>query len=135
MTRIVLFLTAVPLAAILALVLNRLLERAALGIFATALLTLSLATAAPVAATQESPDATCDSFECSLAVDRAKLDELWTKSQPRKVKLLYQSRIPMTEEGLREGADALMVKERGRTRPPEVSAPSESESPVETLRR
>ena len=132
MTRIVLFLTAVPLAAILALVLNKLLERAAepreitkslvFLAFVSSLLISPFAT--PAAASTEAP---CHRIECSLEVDRQALDTLWQSSQPKKVKLLYQSRIPVTEEALRDSDSSLLVNGSGHHRPREGS-PSPSSS-------
>lgn len=130
MTRIVLILTAVPLAAILALVFNLLLERAAqqrqavksLVFLFSATLLLSLVAVVPATAGTESSGGNCASIECSLSVDRQDLDELWSKRQPRKVRLLYQSRIPVTEQTLRDTGDSLLVDERGRRRPPTGSA-------------
>ena len=104
MTRIVLFLTAVPLAAILALVLNALLERATERQRILKSLAFVLAAACLLALG-------------GAAVDRQQLDELWNSHQPKKVKLLYQSRIPVTEQSLRENASSLLVDGQGRQRP------------------
>jgi hypothetical protein len=143
MTRIVLFLTAVPLAAILALVLNSLLERATerprvlksfvFFVFVAAL--TMLGAASPAAARTEAPEQRCGSIECSLTIDKQQLDDLWSRLQPKKVRLLYQSRIPVTEETLRDTNDSLLVDERGQQRPHEVSAEEIDEGSLETLPR
>jgi hypothetical protein len=133
----------VPLAAILALVLNSLLELASerpkafksisFLVFAAALLLVGAAS--PAAARTEVPEERCASIECSLTVDRQELDDLWSRLQPKKVRLLYQSRIPVTEQSLRDADASPLVDERGQRRPREVSADEAGERSLETLRR
>lgn len=143
MTRIVLILTAVPLAAILALVLNTLLERAtekprvvkSLAFLVSGALLLALGAAAPAAARAPAPAELCGSLECSLEVDRQQLDEFWSRHQPKKVRLLYQSRIPVTEESLRDNNASEIVDERGRRRPRKVSNDEVGKATLETIRR
>lgn len=142
MTKVVLFLTALPLAAILALILNALLERAterrevakslAFVVLGATILLFGSAPADARASTSEGLP--CAKIECSLEVDRQQLDQLWNKHQPGKVKLLYQSRIPVTEQTLRENDSPLLVEGEGRRRPPRVSPPVVGEVPLETPR-
>jgi len=140
MTRIVLFLTAVPIAAILALILNSLLERATerpqvsktLAFLVSAVVLLGLGATAPATAHSGPTDEVCATLECSLTVDKQALDELWSSSQPKRVKLLYQSRIPVTEETLRDSDESLVVDDRGQRRPPKGATAEDRGERLET---
>ena len=108
MTRIALLLTAIPLAAFLATLLNALLDRQ----FATTrprptirtpsgralLLVLTLAPFAAHAAHAASPEAKdaadCQAIDCSLEVDADAVETLWGASASG-VELVSQSRIPV----------------------------------------
>lgn len=110
MTRIVLLLTAVPLAAVLALVLNTLLDRRLAASTAPArraprsarqrsrgawiaLALLGSGAAAPPLA-HASGDG-CASIDCSLMVEAARVDRLWEPANEDGVVLVAQSRIPV----------------------------------------
>ncbi len=114
MTRIVLLLTAVPLAAVLALVLNTLLDRRlaastaparraprsarqrSRGAWIALALLGSGAAAPPLAhASGEATGDGCASIDCSLSVEAALVDRLWEPASPDGVVLVAQSRIPV----------------------------------------
>lgn len=135
MTRIVLFLTAIPLAAVLALVFNTLLEgrlaateklarRASESTFRHGLsiafvLTLSLAVAPALA---ESAEPACTSIDCSLIVDAVRVDQLWKNESDGGGVLIAQSPIPVVVDADLERRDAsssgvISEDERLRSRP------------------
>lgn len=110
MTRIALFLTAVPLAAVLAHALNRLLDRrlAALqlaarraprsalrrGLSIALALALSMS-AAPLLAETGQP--ACTSIDCSLMADASRVNELWKRASNDRAVVVTRSRIPMSD--------------------------------------
>lgn len=115
MTRIAIFLTAIPLAAALAMLFNALLDRrvAALakvvrrpstprlrGLLAFVVLTSMLT--APVLASQ-GRETGCAEIECSLAVDADRVESLWT-DRSTGIVLVSQSRIPVQIESEPEPA-------------------------------
>ncbi len=115
MTRIVLLLTAFPLAAVLGLLLNRLLDQrlaprespartgrtrrlpGALSI-AVALLVSGAAARALADDSRAEPCESCGSIGCSLVVDAASVARLWERPSASGVVLVAQSRIPVAFE-------------------------------------
>ncbi len=147
MTEIAIFLTAIPLAVALAMLLNTLLDRRLAAVTHTlrrsttsklrgllVLLALgSLATTPARAA--NSPGANpqaCAEFECSLVADAERVEELWRRA-PRGVVLVSQDSIP-TSVTTGDGDEALdtsqVVVDGDRTsRPRPAHADSTSTRP------
>ncbi len=138
MTRIVLLLTAVPLAAVLALILNTLLDRR-LAAIATprdraaepggqrfravwlALALLAASAGAPALAHATSDARHCASIDCSLLVEAALVDRIWKPAPDVRVAIVAQSRIPVW-------FDAATGSERKRDEA-QPSDPAEGRSP------
>ncbi len=106
MTRIVLILTAIPLAAILALLLDTLLDRRPSAVRASVRrptrprsrgrLSIALALALGwTAAALPAAQTDCASIGCSLLVDAEKVDRLWSSPAEERAKVVAQSRIPV----------------------------------------
>ena len=110
MTRIVLFLTSIPLAAVLALALNTLLERRLAAVRLTrqsrlhgrrthlwiAVLAVSLwVTPAFAEGPGRAEDRSCITASCALSIDSASVDALWDREPSGGVVLVAQSRIPV----------------------------------------
>lgn len=149
MTGFLLFLTAVPLAAILALLLNSLLDRrtaeerdwldpasqsktyrlrslAALAAVASALLLVP----APASAQTDRADAAsnCTNLDCSLEADREAVERLWSGAPDGLEVVVTQSTIPIRFDSLDESSDAtssITADDRARS----VAAPKATETP------
>lgn len=148
MTGFLLFLTAVPLAAILALLLNTLLDRrtadgrdwlapasqsktyrlrslAGLAAVATALL---LAPALASAQTERTEASDCTSLDCSLEADTEAVERLWSSAPGGLEVIVSQSRIPVRLDTLDETRDAgssITADDRAES----VAGPKAAETP------
>ena len=138
MTRIVLILTAIPLAAVLALLLNTLLDRRLAAAeaslrrvtgrgFSVALAAALGLIAAPAFAAEPAQD--CKSIDCSLIVDAASVDRLWKPAAKDgdRVEVVAQSRIPVAFDLDLDRWDA----KRGNVTADEERQPERVDSTVE----
>ncbi len=139
MIRIAIFLTAIPLAAALAMAFNALLDRRLAAVRQTArhrtplrlrgLLALLALTSITAPASAAIPAGeTCAEIECSLSVEAERVEDLW-KANPTRVVLVAQSRIPVwiePSEELQDEPDDGSIKA--------ASKPAESPKPASTKR-